>query len=248
MSSFALAAGLFSMQFSGAILNRYLAIALLSLLTIPLTLWSLKEALKGAVWLVSWILPFLFTGSVGLFYFLLPAKILVAIPITLIYFAGIYASLLSENIFAVAAVRTIQLLRSASAVSFLLTLTAAFLLYETVFSFRLPFYANALFVTLISFFLFLHGVWSVNLEEKISFKMFHYSLCLSLMVGEIALILSFWPTTVTLIALFLTTLVYVSLGLVQALLGERLFSRTVKEYLAVGAVVLAVLFWYTTWG
>jgi len=232
----------------GVMPSRYLAIFILSFLTIPLTLWSLKESLHGPIWLTSWILPLLFTTGVGLFYFLLPGSLLSAIPIIIIYFLGMYALFLSENIFAVAAIRTIQLFRSASAVSFLLTLVASFFLYDTVFSFRLPFYYNGLLVFIISFFLFLQGIWSVNLEEKISFSVFLYSFFLSLGMGEIALVYSLWPTAITLSSLFLTTLIYVSLGIVQAKLNDRLFKKIVLEYLAVGLVVLLVLFGFTQWG
>ncbi|HUW24076.1 MAG TPA: hypothetical protein VMW04_00440 [Patescibacteria group bacterium] len=246
-SSLLLTLGFILIQLVG-FTNRYEAIFLLSLLTIPLTLWSLEEALHGPIWLVSWILPMFFTAGVGLFYFLLPGSLLTAIPVILIYFVGMYVLFLSENIFAVAAIRTIQLFRSASAVGFLLTLITSFLLYDTIFSFRLHFYQSALLVAVISFFLFLHGTWAVNLEEKISGQLLLYSLLMALGMGEIALILSFWPTAITLGSLFLTSLVYVSLGIVQAKLNDRLFKKTVEEYLTVGLLVLVVLLAYTAWG
>lgn len=247
LSSFLLTAGLSYIQF-GQVSNRYLTIAILSALSIIFTLWSLKEALRGPIWLVSWILPSFFTAGVGLFYFLLPSSIFTAIPVIIFYFIGIYALLLSENIFSVAAIRTIQLFRSASAVSFLLTLLTSFLLYDTVFSFRFPYYINCPLIFLISLFLFLHGTWSVNLEEKISKKIIWISLLVSLGIGEISLVLSFWPTTITLSSLFLTSLVYVLLGLTQAKLSDRLFKKTTEEYLLVGLSVLIVLFLYTNWG
>ncbi len=247
LSSLFLTAGLSYIQF-GQPGNRYLAIAILSFLTIPLVLWSLSEALKGAIWLMSWILPLLFTVGVGLFYFLLPSSLLTAIPVIVLYFFGLYAFFLSENIFSVASIRTIQLFRSASAVSFLLTLFVSFLLYDTVFSFRLPFYSNAALVFGISVFLFIHGVWSVELEEKVSLRVIYYSFFFSLGMAEIAFILSFWPVSIALASLFLTALVYVLLGLVQASLSGRLFKRTVKEYLLVGIAVFFVLLLYTSWG
>jgi len=165
-----------------------------------------------------------------------------------LYFFGLYALFLSENIFSVASIRTIQLFRSASAVSFLLTLFISFLLYDTIFSFRLPFYLNAIFVFFISVFLFLHGVWSVDLEEKVSSKVIWFSLLFSLSLGEIAFILSFWPISIALASLFLTSLVYVLLGLAQAYFSDRLFKRTIREYLVVGIAVFVVLLLYTNWG
>lgn len=247
LSSIVLTAGLTYVQF-GQVTNRYAVIFALSFLAVVLTLWSLKEALKGSIWLVSWILPSFFTAGVGLFYFLLPSSVFTAIPVIIFFLIGIYALFLSENIFSVAAIRTIQLSRSASAVSFLLTLLTSFLLYDTVFSFRLSFYFNAFFVFLISLFLFLHGIWSVSLEEKITKKTIWTSFFISLGIGEIALALSFWPTTTTLASLFLTSLVYVILGLTQAKLSGRLFKKTIDEFLIVGLLVLFVLLFYTKWG
>jgi len=247
LSCIILTAGLSFIQF-GQPANRYLAIGILSFLTIPLVLWSLSEALKGAIWLMSWILPLLLTIGIGLFYFLLPSSILTAVPVIILYFFGLYALFLSENIFSVASIRTIQLFRSASAVSFLLTLFVSFLLYDTIFSFRLPYFLNATLVAGVSLFLFLHGVWSVDLEEKINLKVVLFSLLFSLSLGEIALVLSFWPISIALASLFLTSLVYVLLGLAQAYFSDRLFKKTIREYLVVGVTVFAVLLLYTNWG
>jgi len=247
LSSLLLTLGFLLIQ-SGQITNRYLALIILSLATIPLTWWSLREALRGPIWLTSWILPLFFTAGVGFFYFLLPSSLIAAVPVIIIYFLGMYSLFLSENIFSVAAIRTIQLFRSASAVSFLLTLVIVFFLYDTILSFRLPFYFNGLLIFLASFLPFLHGAWAVNLEENIKAEILVVSFILSLGMGEMGLVLSFWPTTIALASLFLTSLVYVSLGIVQAKLSNRLFKKTVQEYLTVGFLVLGILLLYTTWG
>jgi len=67
------------------------------------------------------------------------------------------------------------------------------------------------------------------------------------MVGEIALALAFWPVTLVVGSLFLTVAVYVLLGLGQAQLEQRLFSQTLKEYLTVGILVFAGMFFATHW-
>jgi len=247
LSSLLLTAGLSFIQF-GHPANRYLAIGGLCLATILLVLWSLSEVLRGVIWLMSWILPLGLTAGIGLFYFLLPSSIFTAIPVIVFYLLGLYALFLSENIFAVASIRTIQLFRSASAVSFLITLFASFLLYDTVFSFRLPFYLNFFYVFLISFLLFLHGIWTVALEEKMSDKVLLLTMFFSFLMAEMALALSFWPATIALTSLFLTSLIYVLSGLIQAYLSDRLFVKTVREYLLVGVIVFLVLLFYTHWG
>jgi hypothetical protein len=227
---------------------RYLAITLLSLLAAGFTLWSLREALGGIRYLTAIILPALFTAGVGLFYFLLPNTWLAVLPIALLYGFGFYALLLTENIFSVSAIRTIQLFRAAQAVGFLLTLLTAFFLYDTVFSFKLHAWTNAIFVFLISLPLYLQGLWSIDLEEKISRRLVAFSIVLTTVSAELSLIISFMPLTIAMSSLFLTTIVYVALGLSQAHFQGRLFRRTVNEYLAVGAIVLLVMILTINWG
>lgn len=227
---------------------RYQAIAFLSLITYALSAWSLSEGLEGVEWLTVLILPTLFTTSIGLFYFLVPAKWFTQVPVIFLYGLGIYTLMLIENIFSVAAIRTIQLLRSAQAVGFLLTLITSFFLFDTVFSYRLNSWLNFFYVFLISIPLVLGEVWCVNLEEKITGRLWTYSLILSLIQGELALVFSFWPVTVAVGSLSLTSMLYVTLGLTQHQLSLKLFKKTLNEYLFVGIVVFLVIFLTTHWG
>ncbi len=247
LSSVSLSAGLMLIQMAG-FQWRYSAIALLSLLAAGFTLWSLREALAGVRYLTTIILPALFTAGVGLFYFLLPSTWLAVLPIALLYGFGFYALLLTENIFSVSAIRTIQLFRAAQAVGFLLTLLTAFFLFDTVYSFKFYPWINAFFVFIIALPLYFQGLWSIELEEKISRRSVVFSLVLALVSAELALIISFMPLTIAMSSLFLTTTVYVGLGLSQAHFQARLFRRTIYEYLAVGAIVLLVMILTVNWG
>lgn len=227
---------------------RYQAIGLLAGLAYGLSVWAMIEDLKGIEWLTVLILPVLYPVSVALFYFLLPGRWLTRTVILGLFGVGMYALLLTENIFNVAAIRTIQLLRAAHAVGFLLTLMVAFFLWDTIFSFRMSPWWNGLLVLITAWPLSLQALWSVNLEEKltrpviistgvISWGMF----CLSLMV-------SFWPVTITVAALFMVTMLYVGLGIGQHHLSQRLFKKTLQEYLWVGAVVMTTVFLLARWG
>ncbi len=226
---------------------HYSGIIILTILTYFLSAWSLAEGLSGIEWLTVLILPTIFTFGIGFFYFLTPASWLARVPIMFFYFVGIYSLLLTENIFSVAAIRTIQLLRSAHAVAFLLTLVISFFLYNVILSLRLDFWFNFLLVFAVSFPLMLQGLWCINLEEKISKKIWLYTLALSFVLGEVALVFSFWPLNVAVGSLSLTTALYILLGLTQHYLSERLFKRTVNEYLGVGIAVLIVIFLTTRW-
>lgn len=227
---------------------RYQAIGVLAILTYFLSAWSLKEGLSGVEWLTVLVLPTLFTASVGLFYFLISASWLTRLPVIVLYGLGVYALLLTENIFSVAAIRTIQLLRSAQAVGFLLTIITAFFLYDTVLAFRFDPWLNFLLIVVVSLPLLIQGLWYTNLEERITKRVWLYSLVLSLVLGEIALVLSFWPVTVAVGSLGVSTGLYLVLGLTQHQLSERLFKRTINEYIGVGIVVLIVLILTTHWG
>lgn len=247
LTSLLLSIGLLAIQIAN-VAWRYQAIGILIILAYLLSAWSLREGLSGIEWLTVLILPPLYTAGVGLFYFLLPARWLTRLPVAAAYGLGMYVLLLTENIFSVAAIRTIQLFRSAQAVGFLLTLVTAFFLYDTILSFRLSFWTNAMLVFGISFPLILQGLWSVKLEEQVSSKVWLFSFVLSLVLAEIACAISFWPVNVASGSLFLITMMYIVLGLSQQYFARRLFSRTIQEYLGVGIAVLAIILLTAHWG
>ena len=246
-TSLLLSVGLLTIQLAN-VSWRYGAIAFLAFLAYFLSAWSLAEGLNGIEWLTVLVLPTFFTAGVGLFYFLMPAKWLMRLPVVLLYGLGFYGLLLTENIFSVAAIRTIQLLRSAQAVGFLLTLVTSFFLYNTILAYRFDAWFNFLLVGLISFPLILQALWYVELEEKVSKKIWLYSLALSLVLAEVALVFSFWPVSVTTGSLALITSTYIVLGLAQHRFSERLFKKTIREYVAIGVVILVIIFLTTRWG
>jgi hypothetical protein len=227
---------------------RYATIAGLSFLTAGLTAWSLKEDMRKIAWLMTLILPSLFTASVSLFYFLLPEKIYVRLVLLVLFTVGMYALLLTENIFTVATLRTIQLLRAAQALGFVFSLIVAFLLFDTIFSFRLSPWLNALLITAASFPIALQGIWSANLEEELTKEVVSYSLALSWVLGQSAFFISMWPVTIIIASLFLVTIFYVGLGIAQQAMVGRLFKQTIREYLQVGIIVLIVVFFAARWG
>lgn len=227
--------------------SRYQAIGLLAGVAYGLSAWALFDDLKKTEWLTVLILPVLYPVAVALFYFLLPVRLLSRVMILSIFGIGMYALLLTENIFSVAAIRTIQLLRAAHAVGFLLTLLVAFFLWHTLFSFRLSPWWNALGVGITSLPLVLQGLWSVNLEEKISREVVNNSLGLSWGLASLALMISFWPVTITIASLFLVTGLYVGLGLIQNRMSGRLFHKTITEYLWVAGLVVGLTFLLARW-
>jgi len=218
----------------------------LSLLTLILSVWAFRENLKGIKWLILLILPPLFSAAVGLFYFLLPVRWLTRLPFIILFALGMYALLLTENIYNVATERTIGLLKVAQSVGLLVTLIICFLLIETILSFHLAAFLNFIFTFVFCFLLTLPSLWSVRLGETIK-KEIIYGGLISLCLGELALIFSFWPVKITMEALFLTTVFYVLVGGTQQYLQGRLFKKAVNEFLTVFLIVFFLLLLTTTW-
>lgn len=226
---------------------RFKFIAGLSVLAVFLSLWSLREGLNlTKAWMLM-ILPIFFTMALSSFYFLLPIRWLTRLPVAFAFGLMFYLLLLAQNVFNVAAIRTIPLYRAASTASFLFTLLSAFFIYNVIFAFNLLFLWNGLAVFLISFPLILQVLWSIGMEDRVSAAIIVQSLILSLCLGELALGFSFWPMHPTIWSLSLSSAMYVFLGLTTQVLKGRENRRVVWEYLGIGVVVLMISFLTTSW-
>lgn len=227
---------------------KFLAIGLMAFITGLLSFWSFYEGLGKDLTLLSLILPVLFTLGVGMFWFLLPSSIYTQIPIVIFYGLGIYVLSLTMNIYTVSSQRTIALLRAARGVGFVLTLLTAFLIYDAILSVKLNLVISSIFIFLTSILLFLQGFWSIELEKKADYGLVSISLVSAFIVTQLAIVIFFWPVTVVVGSLFLTSGVYLLLGLGQAKLEDRLFPNVIQEYLTVGLIVLVGMFFATRWG
>jgi len=227
---------------------RFWAIGFLTALTVTLFFWSLIEGIGLDARLLTLVLPALFTLSIGLFFFLLPASIFVRLPVVIAFGVGIYALCLTTNIFTVSAIRTIALVRAAKGVGFVFTLLVLFFLYDTLFSLRLSIFPNTILILLATLPLILQGLWQSNLEKRVTKKLILHTVIITLSMSQVAVLLYFWPVTVIVGSIFLTIAAYVLLGLGQAFLEGRLFSQTVKEYLGIAMAVFITMLLVTHWG
>lgn len=227
---------------------RLIAIGGLSVLTLILFIWSLREGLGKNMTLLSLVLPVFFTLGVGIFWFLLPTSPFTRLPVIAFYAIGIYVLCLTSNIYTVGAIRTIALLRAARGVGFVLTLVTSFLIFDAVLSLRTFPWVTSSIVASTSFLLLAQGFWVIPLEKLFSKDLFLLALASSLVLAELSIAIFFWPTSVVVGSLFLTIALYLLLGLGQAKLEGRLFSQTVREYLTLGVLVFLGMFLATRWG
>ncbi len=247
ITSLVLSLGLLAIQFV-SFSWRYQAIVLVAALSYVLSFWVLREELIGIEWLTCLILPTFYTASAALFYFLLPEKIITRIAILTAFGVGMYAILLTENIFSIAAGRTIQLLRAAQAVGFLMTLITAFFIFYTIFSFKLVPWLNVMLVFLASIPLYFQAIWAIDLDKKINYRILNYTVILAFLTGQVAWAISFWPLSLLLSSLFLVSFLYIAIGLVQHEFSGRLFKKTYTEYFQVAVVVIIIMFIMAQWG
>jgi hypothetical protein len=226
----------------------YLSLALgLSLLVGSISIFALWRDARGFRRYSSVILLVYYTAAVSFFYFLLPARWLTRLPAALLFGVGFYAVLLVENIYNVATGRSIQLLRAARSIGLLMVLVTTYLFFETIISFHLNAVYNGLLFFIVSFPLAFHSLWSMDLDLKLDHKLVYNSLLLALIVAEVGLALSFWPGVSTLHALFLSALFYTIVGIYQQKIIDRLFPKTVREFVFISVIVFAFVFFTTSW-
>lgn len=212
---------------------------LLSLFTGLFVFWAERRDLKDNFSPQVFILPLFYTLACALFYFLVPARFLTRIGMTSFFAFGLYSLLLSENIFIVSSIRTIALLSSARTVSFIITLLSFFFMANVVFSLHLSIFITLFLVFVFSSPLILHSIWTHTLEKDFR-SHFEWVMFIAICIVETALALWFWPTTPTIIGLFLTGLFYILVGISQVWLDKRLFKGVMWEYVWVGVIIFLV--------
>jgi len=244
--SIVLSLGLLSTQLVPFYLT-YRFIAGLSILTFFLTIWALWEGLTSLKAIILVILPILFTFGVSIYYFyLLPVRWLTRIPVTFLFGLIFYTLLLSQNVFNVASIRTIPLYRVASTTVFVLTLITAFMLFNVIFVFNLFFVWNGILVFLISFPLILQVIWSLDMEDISGFILI-CSAVLALIIGEMAIALSFWPISKPMVSVIISTGLYITLGIITHTLKDRLNRVDVWLFFCWGLGVFLIAVLTTSW-
>lgn len=223
-----------------------LIVLILSILTSFLLFISLRADLKENFTPQVLILPFFYSLALGLFYLLVPARLLTRVGITFLYALGLYSLFLSENIFTVSSIRTIQLLSGARTVSLILTLLSYFFISNVVFSFHINVFITLFLVYLYTFPIVLQSIWTYTLEKNLFSQVF-WVLSITICLVEVSVFLWFDSSSPTVIALFLTAIFYVILGLTHAWFEKRLFRAVIFEYFWLTIISFIFLILFSGW-
>lgn len=212
-----------------------------------LTYICLIEKIENIGWINLFLMPVLITVSFYLFYFLFPSRWLTRLPFIVFYGISIYAILICSNIFSIGIEKNLQLYRAAFSINFFYQTLISFLFFIIIFSLREYFYLNMIFVGLISFVLSFQFFWTVKLQKKIDKEILRFSFFVSLILSELAVLVSFIPFKLTIIAIFLTGSFYSLSGIIASYLDKKLFKETIREYTFVWIFIFIIFIFSISW-
>lgn len=225
--------------------KRYYLVVILGVISYVLILVSLWKGMTKTKAILLLILPVLYVVSFPAFYFLFKyVRWLTRLPAALFFGISLYWLILSQNILNVASDRAIPLYRAASTANFVYTVFSFILIVSIIFSLNLPFFWNGVLVALLSFPLSLQSLWSIKME-KLDAQIVVYSFVISLILGESAVALSFWPQASLITALYINSIYYIFLGILSEYLRDRLRKRIIIEYSQIGAGLMVIIFFLT---
>ncbi len=220
-----------------------ISILMLALASVPLLiLFRPRAGLAGLFQLL--FLPLSFLVSLRFFYSLLPTQWWSQIFFFLAVSLGAYLTIAISNIFYIAGqFKIVPLYRAASSISFLLILVELYFSYNFIYSFRLDFWQNGLWLFFLTLPFYGYFLSAAALEEKeLSWRgLAPFVLSAAWIIALLGMAFSFWNIPVSLISLYLISFSYLLGGILQAAVRHRLFRLTLREYLAVGLGILVAL-------
>lgn len=234
--------------------SRYLGIILELILVVFCFWFGLGIIFEGNIHnkLMTSILPALLTLGYSLFVVLLPSNLISLLIYTIVFGVMIYLLFLVENVFLVAiGYKTVPLYRAAYTVSLILVLLTAFFLFDSMLSFKLPFWGNSLLALFMTMLMFLYQFWAIAIDLPDDGKgkgKWVYILVAAWIVGQMALVFSFWPVGIFKGSVYLVSIIYLLSGLFQADIKERLFKGVVTGYSLTGISILLAIILMNTWG
>lgn len=220
----------------------------LAIMTDFLLYFILRKDIKGTFLLPILILPFFYTLAFPFFYTLVPTRLISRLVMTVLYSFGLYSLFLTQNIFAVSNIRTINLLRSARIVAFVITLLVFYFLVNFIFSLRLPILLTPLVILPVSFFLNIQSLWTYSLDVAQLKTVALFSVFIAFCILQLSYVLIIWPVNASVYSLFLTGIFYTYSGLCHAWLDRRLFKGILWEYVWVGFISVLFLVIFSKWG
>ncbi len=246
--------GAFAMYLSLPVESSYYGLLVLLAIVAFLFWFGLGIIFEGTIdtKIMVILLPCLWTVGFGLFASLLPSTPIYIVGSSLFFGLILHTMFLIKNVFLVAiGYKTVPLYRAAYTVSLIIMLLTAFFIFDSLLSFKLPFWGNMLVAFLIGLMLFANSYWNIAIELPDDGKekgRWPYIIVPSVILAELIGILSFWPVGIFRGSVYLVVVIYIISALIQAEIRDRLFRGVVRtfSYMAVAAILAMIL--TTRWG
>lgn len=211
------------------------------------TFFSVLHGIEKVEWFTLFIMPVIFTIFFYLFFLLFPVRWLTRVPFLMIYAFSVYAILLTSNIFNVGVEKSLQLYRAAFSVNYFYQTFVMFLIANVVFSFRMNPVINAAIMFALTFLLSLQLLWSVKPKTILDRSQINYSILISVIISQLTMVLSFVPLKLSILALVVTAAYYSLCGLFYHYIEQKLFTKTIREYIIVMGFVLIIVLLSLQW-
>lgn len=227
--------------------NAIYFIPLLIFLSYVCTIFTLSEDIENIGWFSFFFMPIMLTITFYLEYYLVPGRWLTRLPFIVMYGISIYAILLTSNIFNVGVEKSLQLYRAAFSVNYFYHAIVLFMGLNFIFSMQMNSFINAFLVGGLGFLYGFQLLWSIRLKKYIEIDVLKYAAFIALILGQVALCVSFIPLKPISSSLLISISYYSFVGLVYHFLDERLFKETIREYLFVWIFVLLITLFSMSW-
>ncbi|MBD3280743.1 hypothetical protein GF389_04440 [Candidatus Dojkabacteria bacterium] len=155
-----------------------------------------------------------------------------------------YILILTANILNVGYLEKVPLTQAGRAAHYVLTLVTAYLFFSLLFSNPIPFIVKVTAVFGLSYLFSIISLWNIEIKY---YQRVLASFGIGLMMGICSFVLIMWPVGSDYVALILSLLYYMTLGLALEV-REVLSSRVWVEYFFLYFVIVTILFITTEWG
>lgn len=193
-----------------------------------------------SVFLISLFLYFLIPKLTERFIYKTMAAVVIAFFSLFIYFSSLMANILHKSID-----DPLPLVKAARTAFYIISLITIFITTTLFLSIDIDVWVAMLIVTILVLFYLFVNLWYTSLADKESFR---FSILGTLIVVFGFIVLINWPINISLIALSLTYIIYMYLGLIFNVLNGTFVKTLWVEYALLGIVLSYILLKFSDWG
>ena len=210
------------------------------------TFWALDFDLKREEWWLLPTYPLLWSISV----LILTSQIAPATVwwgIELLFFGvGFYGLLLATNIINISTLRPLPLVRTATTVMYLYGLWCGFILLYALVVRQLPVHIWVIAASLLSCGVSWPLLWISEGQKQRTRRSLRWVGFTGLIVAELSLLVSFWPSSF-MTSLLLATTTIVLVGIIHQQTRRLLTSSLMKQYLFLEGTVVLLFYLFSKW-